>query len=160
MHIIASGRQPERPIFAVRPGARGDLTLAKGSSESAQVAWSKTGRGSYMPTPLAYRGILYVLANNGVLDAYEPETGKEIYRQRLPLVGSGYSASPVAADGKIYLANEDGEMLVVEAGATFKHIATSSMGETVMATPALSAGVLYIRGAATLFAIGRKQNSR
>ena len=117
LHIIASGRAPERPVFAVKPGARGDLTLAKDETANAQVAWSKTGRGSYMPTPLAYRGLLYVLANNGVLDAYEIATGKEIYRQRLPLVGSGFSASPVAADGKIYLSNEDGEMLVVEAGA-------------------------------------------
>ncbi len=82
-------------------------------------------------------------------------TGKEIYRQRLPLVGSGYSASPVAADGKIYLSNEDGEMLVVEAGATFKHIATNSIGEMLMATPALSDGVMYVRGVSTLFAIGR-----
>jgi len=154
LHIIASGRAPERPIFAVRPGSRGDLTLAKGSTASAQVAWSKTGRGSYMSTPLAYRGIVYILANNGVLDAYEPATGKEIYRQRLPLVGSGYSSSPVAADGKLYLSNEDGEMLVVEAGAAFRHIATNSMGETLMATPAISEGVLYVRSAATLFAIG------
>jgi outer membrane protein assembly factor BamB len=91
-----------------------------------------------------------------VLDAYEPKTGKEIYRQRLPLVGSGFSASPVAADGKIYLSNEDGEILVVEAGAAFKHLATNSMGETIMATPALSEGVMYVRGASTLFAIGRK----
>jgi outer membrane protein assembly factor BamB len=109
-----------------------------------------------MPTPLAYRGILYVLANNGVFDTYDISTGKEIYRQRLPLVGSGYSASPVAADGKIYLSSEDGEMLVVEAGPTFKHIATNSMGETLMATPALSEGVMYVRGSHTLFAIGKK----
>lgn len=156
LHIIASGRAPERPIFAVRPGARGDLTLAKGAADSAQVAWSKTGRGSYMPTPLAYRGILYVLANNGVFDAYEPATGKEIFRQRLPLVGSGYSASPVAADGKIYLSNEDGEMLVIEAGPVFRHIATNTMGETIMATPALSERVMYVRGASTLFAVGKK----
>jgi outer membrane protein assembly factor BamB len=119
--------------------------------------WSKTGRGSYMPTPLAYRGIVYILANNGVLDAYEPSTGKEIYRQRLPLVGSGYSASPVAADGKIYLSNEDGEMLIIEAGATFTHIGTNSIGEMLMATPALSDGVMYVRGVSTLFAIGRRQ---
>ena len=105
-----------------------------------------------MPTPLIYRGQLYVLANNGVLDAYELATGKEIYRQRLPLVGSGFSASPVAADGKIYLANEDGEMLVVEAGPMFRHLATNSMGETLMATPALSRGVMYVRGASSLFA--------
>jgi outer membrane protein assembly factor BamB len=157
LHIIASGRAPERPVFAVKPGARGDLTPAKGETTSAHVAWSKTGRGSYMPTPLAYRGILYVLANNGVLDAYDIATGKEIYRQRLPLVGSGFSASPVAADGKIYLSNEDGEMLVVEAGETFKHAGTHSMGETLMATPAIAEGVMYVRGASTLFAIGAKK---
>jgi outer membrane protein assembly factor BamB len=106
-----------------------------------------------MPTPLFYRGVLYILANNGVFDAYDPATGKEIYRQRLPLVGSGYSASPIAADGKIYLSNEDGEMLVVEAGSTFKHLASNTMGETIMATPALSDGVMFVRGASTLFAI-------
>ena len=156
LHIIASGRAPERPIFAVKPGSRGDLTLAKDATASSSVVWSKTGRGSYMPTPLAYRGVLYVVNNNGVFDAYDPATGTEIYRQRLPLVGSGYSASPVAADGKIYLANEDGEMLVVEAGSTFKHLATNSMGETIMATPALSDGVMFVRGASTLFAIGRR----
>jgi len=143
-------------VFAVRPGARGDLTLANDATENTSVAWSKTGRGSYMPTPLAYRGLLYILANNGVFDAYDAATGKEIYRQRLPLVGSGYSASPIAADGKIYLSNEDGEMLVVEAGSTFKHLATNSMGETIMATPALSDGVMYVRGASTLFAISRR----
>ena len=156
LHIVASGRAPERPVFAVKPGARGDLTLPKGEDHSTQVAWSKTGRGSYMPTPLAYRGILYVLANNGVFDAYELVTGREIYRQRLSLVGSGYSASPVAADGKIYLSNEDGEMLVVEAGETFKLIATNPIGEPLMATPALSEGVIFVRGLSTLFAIGKQ----
>jgi outer membrane protein assembly factor BamB len=156
LHIIASGRAPERPVFAVKPGARGDLTPVKGETTSTHVAWSKTGRGSYMPTPLAYGGLLYVLANNGVFDAYEIATGKEIYRQRLPLVGSGFSASPVAADGRVYLSNEDGEMLVIEAGATFRHAATNSMGEPLMATPAISEGVMYVRGASTLFAIGRR----
>jgi outer membrane protein assembly factor BamB len=156
LHIVASGRAPERPVFAIKPGARGDLTLTRDTTSSSHVAWSKTGRGSYMPTPLAYRGVLYVLANNGVFDAYDIATGKEVYRQRLPLVGSGFSASPVAADGKIYLSNEDGEMLVVEAGAVFKHLGTNSMGETLMATPAISQGVMYVRGASTLFAIGQR----
>jgi len=154
LHIITSGRAPERPLFAVRPGARGDLTLAKDATTSFSVVWSKTGRGSYMSTPIGYRGIVYLLANNGVLDAYDALTGKELYRQRLPLVGSGYSASPVAADGKIYLSNEDGEMLIVEAGETFKHIATNSIGEMLMATPALSDEVMYVRGVSSLFAIG------
>ena len=136
--VVASGRAPERPIFVVKPGSRGDLTLTRDQTSSNAIAWSRTGRGSYMPTPLAYRGLLYVLANNGVFDAYDLKSGKEIYRQRLPLVGSGFSASPVAADGKIYLSNEDGDMLVVRAGPTFEHVATNAIGELLMATPALS----------------------
>jgi len=109
-----------------------------------------------MPTPLGYNGILYVLANNGVFDAYDLETGEEIYRQRLPHVGSGFSASPVAADGRIYLANEDGEMLVIAAGREFRHLATNVMGELLMATPALSDGAMYVRSSASLFSIGNR----
>ena len=155
--VVASGRPPERPIFVVRPDARGDLTLPQGKTSSQQIAWSRTGRGPYMPTPLIYNGLLYVLANNGILDAYNLKTGEEIYRQRLPYIGSGFSASPVAADGKIYLSAEDGEMLVIAAGPEFAHIATNSMGDLLMATPALSEGVMYVRSASTLFAIGRKR---
>jgi outer membrane protein assembly factor BamB len=156
LFVVASGRAPERPIFVVHAGARGDLTLPAGKTASDAVAWSRSGRGSYMPTPLVYNGQVYVLANNGVLDAYALRTGDEIYRQRLSTVGSGFSASPVAADGKIYLSNEDGEMLVVSAGPEFKQIATNSMGELLMATPALSGGVMYVRTAGSLFAIGRR----
>ena len=155
--VVASGRAPERPIFVVKPGSRGDLTLTRDQTSSNAIAWSRTGRGSYMPTPLAYRGLLYVLANNGVFDAYDLKSGKEIYRQRLPLVGSGFSASPVAADGKIYLSNEDGDMLIVRAGPTFEHVATNAIGELLMATPALSEGVMYVRGASSLFAIGGRR---
>jgi outer membrane protein assembly factor BamB len=143
LFIVASGRAPERPIFAVRP--------------DGSIAWSKTGRGSYMPTPIVYNGIVYVLGNNGVFDAYELQTGAEIYRQRLPHLGSGFSGSPVAADGRIYLANEDGEILVVAAGREFRHVATNVMGELLMATPALSDGVMYVRSAGSLFAIGSRR---
>jgi outer membrane protein assembly factor BamB len=155
--VVASGRAPERPIFVVKAGSRGDLTLNEGQTSSAAIAWTRTGRGSYMPTPLAYQGILYVLANNGVLDAYDMQTGEEIYRQRLPVVGSGFSASPVAADGKIYLSNEDGEILVVQAGRTFKHLATNSMGELLMATPALSNGTMFVRSSTSVSAISAKE---
>jgi outer membrane protein assembly factor BamB len=157
LFVVVSGRGPERPIFVVRPNARGDITLSEGKTASDAVVWSMTGRGSYMPTPLVYNGSLYVLNNNGLFDAYNLKTGKEIYRQRLPLVGSGFSASPVAADGKIYLSNEDGEILVIGAGEKFAHISTNSMGELLMATPALSDGVMYVRSLSSLFAIGRKR---
>jgi outer membrane protein assembly factor BamB len=155
LFIVASGRGPERPIFVVRPGARGDITLAAGTTANASIAWSKTGRGSYMPTPLSYRGQLYVLANNGVFDAYNLKTGEEVYRQRLGTIGNGFSASPVAADGKIYLPNEDGDIVVIAAGPEFKQIAVNSMGDLLMATPALSRGVMYVRTARNLFAVGR-----
>ena len=155
--VVASGRGPERPLFVVKAGARGDLTLPDGKTSSDAIVWSRTGRGSYMPTPLIYKGILYVLNNSGVFDAYNLKTGAELYRQRLPVVGDGFSASPVAADGKLYLSNEDGEILVVAAGEKFTHLATNSMGELLMATPALSEGVMYVRTAQSVFAIGRKQ---
>ena len=103
LFVVASGRAPERPIFVVRAGARGDLTLSGRNTSSEAIAWSRTKRGSYMPTPLIYDGLLYILANNGIFDAYNLRTGEEIYRQRLEHLGSGFSASPVAADGKIYL---------------------------------------------------------
>jgi outer membrane protein assembly factor BamB len=109
-----------------------------------------------MPTPLAYDGILYVLNNDGIFDAYELKTGKEIYRQRLEPVGSGFSASPVAADGRLYLSNEDGDMLVVAAGRNFRLISTNHIGDLLMATPALSNGVMYVRSSSRLFAIGRR----
>ena len=144
---------PKTKSMAARP----DPAPRGGETKSQSVVWSRTGRGSYMPTPLIYGGLLYVLANNGVFDAYTLKTGDEIYRRRLPEIGSGFSASPVAADGKIYLSSEDGEMLVVGAGPTFTHIATNSMGEPLMATPAMSEGVMYVRSSRTLFAIGNRR---
>jgi outer membrane protein assembly factor BamB len=158
LFVVASGRAPEGPIFAVRQNAKGVLTLTAGRTSSDVVAWSRTARGPYMPTPLIYRGTLYVLNNNGILDAYNLQTGEEIYRQRLPNIGSGFSASPVAADGKIYLSSEDGEISVITAGKETRMVSANDMGETLMSTPALSEGVMYVRGSKNLFAIGRKKN--
>lgn len=156
--VVASGRGPEQPIFVLQPGAEGDLTLPAGETSSDDIVWSRQGRGPYMPTPLVYDGTLYILQNNGVFDAYDLETGREIYRTRIPHLGSGFSASPVAADGKIYLSNEDGEIIVVKAGREPRHVATNSMGELLMATPALSDGVMFVRGARSVFAITRMKN--
>jgi outer membrane protein assembly factor BamB len=153
--IAAAGLGGQRPLVAIRPGGRGDISLTSTESSNAQVTWSRPARGPFIPTPLVYQGILYVLANNGVLDAYDAATGEEIYRQRLPAVGNGFSASPVAADGKLYLSNEDGQVMVIAAGREFRHIATNSIPELLMATPALSNGVLYLRGVSSVFAIGR-----
>ncbi|HEX8457279.1 MAG TPA: PQQ-binding-like beta-propeller repeat protein [Pyrinomonadaceae bacterium] len=153
--VVASGRRPEAPIFVIRAGAVGDITLAKGETSNRSVAWSKQARGSYMPTPLIYRGHLYVLSNQGVLDCYDLHTGAEVYRERLPHQGGGFSASPVASDGRIYLPSEDGEIFVVRAGAKFELLSRNPMGELLMATPAISAGQMFIRTQHHLFAIGK-----
>ena len=108
-----------------------------------------------MPTPLIYGDIVYVLSNAGLFDAYDLATGQEIYRQRLEHSGSGFSASPVAADGRIYLSSEDGDIFVVRSGRTFELLAKNPMGEPLMSTPALSGGTMFVRGEKHLFAVGR-----
>ena len=154
--VVASGRRPEAPIFAVRAGASGDITLAAEQTQSRAVAWSKTQRGPYMPTPLFYRGTLYVLGNAGIFDAYEFQTGREIYRQRIPHQGSGFSASPVASDGKIYLSSEDGDIFVVSAGDNFAVLATNHMEDPLMATPAIANGMLIVRTQHVVYGIKGK----
>ncbi len=153
--IVASGRRPEKPIFVIRAGANGDITLPAGESSSEHIVWSLRGRGSYMPSPLVYRGKLYVLQNQGILDCYELKTGKELYRGRIPHQGSGFSASPVAADGVIYLPSEDGDIFAVKAGPKFELLAQNGVGELLMATPALSDGMMFIRAHHHVFAVGR-----
>ena len=153
--VVASGRRPEKPIFVLRPGASGDLTLRDGETSNDHVVWSLEGKGSYMPTPLVYRGHLYVLQNQGILDCYELETGKEIYRQRIPHQGSGFSGSPVAADGVLYLPSEDGDIFAVKAGPEFELLSRNPLGELLMSTPALSDGVMYVRAHHHVYAIGR-----
>jgi outer membrane protein assembly factor BamB len=147
--VVASGRRPEAPIFAIRAGATGNIT-----GQRKWVPWQKEQRGSYMPTPLIYNGYLYVLGNAGIFDCYDPATGKEIYRDRLPHQGSGFSASPVASDGKIYLSSEDGDIFVVKAGPQFELLKKNEMSEPIMATPAISGGSLFVRTEHHLWAIG------
>jgi outer membrane protein assembly factor BamB len=153
--VVASGRRPEAPIFVIRAGASGDITLASGQTSNKDVAWSKQQRGSYMPTPLIYGEYLYVLANQGVFDCYNLKTGEEIYRERIPHQGSGFSGSPVAADGKIYLPSEDGDIFVIKAGKKFEVIGKNPMGELLMATPAISSGMMFVRTQHHVIAIGR-----
>lgn len=155
MIVVASGRRPEAPIFVIKAGATGDITLGKDQTSNQHVLWSKQQRGSYMPTPLIYNGYLYVLANQGVFDCYDLKTGQEVYRQRIPHQGSGFSASPVASDGKIYLSSEDGDMFVIQAGPKFEVLATNPMGEPLMATPAITSGMIFVRAQHHVYAIGR-----
>jgi outer membrane protein assembly factor BamB len=155
--VVMSGRRPNAPIFVLKPGARGDITLPEGESSGGNVVWTRLNAGSYMPTPIVYGGHLYVLKNQGILSCYDLRTGELRYEQRLPEITSGFSASPVAADGKLYLSSEDGAVLVVKAGPAFALVGRNPMGQPLMATPAISGGMLLVRGERDLFAIGARQ---
>jgi outer membrane protein assembly factor BamB len=154
--VVMSGRRPNAPIFVIKAGARGDITLPEGATGGGHVLWTRERAGSYMPTPLVYRGHLYVLRNQGILSCYDLRSGELAYEQRLPEVGSGFSASPVAADGKLYLPSEDGDVFVVRAGPQFEVIGRSAMGQPFMASPAISEGVLFLRGERDLFAVSAR----
>jgi outer membrane protein assembly factor BamB len=138
----------------VRPGHRGDLSLPEGSSASEAIAWSLPRGGTYIPTPILYRGLLYTVNNNGLLTCYEAETGKQLYQTRLGEMGASFSSSPVAADGRLYFAGETGEVYVLRAGPDYELIATNPMDEVVMATPAASAGLLVVRTLGHIVGIG------
>ncbi len=142
---LTAGYPPVRPVYAVRPGHRGDLSLIDGATASDAVAWSTNRGGTYVPTPIVYRGHLYTNANNGRLTCYDARTGEIVYRRRIGGVGGSYSASPVAADGKLYFTSEEGDTHVVRAGPEYELLATNTVGEIVMANPAVSDGMLVIR---------------
>ncbi len=153
---VTNGYRGIQPIYAIRPGGAGDISLKEDQESSEFVAWRKKRGGPYMPSPLVYGEFLYTCANNGVLTCYRAKTGEQVYQVRIAHKGGGYSASPVAADGKIYLPSEDGEIHVVKAGPQYELLATNPMGEVIMATPAVTKGVLVVRGLQHVFGIGEK----
>lgn len=153
--FVTSGYRPVQPIYAIRLGASGDITLKDGKESSDFIAWSKSRGGPYMPTPVVYGDLLYTLSNQGVLTAYNAKTGERIYQERLGGKGGAFSASPVASDGKIYLASEDGEIFVVKAGPKYELLATNPVGEVMMATPAISEGLVIVRAHNHVFAFGQ-----
>ena len=152
--FVTGGYPPVRPIYAIRPGAEGDISLPKGQESSQAIAWSNMNEGTYIPTPLVYGGYLFTLNINGVMTAYNPESGQRAFRGRVGTGGS-FSASPIAADGKLYVASEDGEIYVLTAGPGLTQIAKNDMKEVIMATPAISDGVIVVRTLGHLYGIGQ-----
>jgi outer membrane protein assembly factor BamB len=154
--FITSGYRPVQPIYAIQPGAQGDISLKDDKTSSEAIAWSTRKGGPYMPTPIVYRDYLYTCANGGILTCYEAKTGKQVYKERLGGSG-GYTASPVAADGRIYFTSEQDGVRVVAAGPKFELLAINGLGESCMATPAISDGMIFIRTQHHLLALGRNQ---
>ena len=152
--FITNSHGGEAPIFAINEGASGDITPAPGTLSNDHLVWSQRRDGAYMQTPLVYDNLLYNCRTNGVLSVYETRTGRRLYQQRIAGGGSGFTASPIAADGKVYFSSEDGSVYVLKAGPELEVLAENPMGETLMATPALSEGVMFIRTRGHLVAVG------
>ena len=154
---LATGSQGEsnRPVFAVRPGASGDITLAKGEESNQFVAWLHPRASAYTSSPLVYRGRMYVVNDNGILTVSDAKTGKEIYKARAGGSGNTFSASPWAADGKVYLPSEDGHTFVIAAGDKYVELAKNSMDEMSFASPALAPNTLFLRTQSKLYRIGK-----
>lgn len=152
---IASGYVGDqvRPVFAIRPGASGDISLASGETSNEYIAWYQRQAGPYNPSPILYGDIYYTLLDRGFFTAHDARTGDEVYgRQRLA-VGAAFSASPWAYDGKIFALSEEGDTYVIRAGGDYEVLGTNPLDEFSMATPAIAQGSLFIRTASKLYRI-------
>jgi outer membrane protein assembly factor BamB len=138
------------PIFVVKPDAKGDITLAADSTKNQYIVWSVKHGGAYMQTPLIYDGLLYNLNINGQLTCYDALTGEIRYKESFK---EAFSASAIAADGKIYLSSESGNVYVIQAGPQYKLISKNSLKDNCMATPAISGNRLYFRTQHSVIAI-------
>jgi outer membrane protein assembly factor BamB len=152
---ITSAHGSLSPVYAIRETATGDISLGANETSNTHIAWSVPRGGAYMATPLVYQDILYVVGWNGVLLAFDGKTGERLYQERVGGGTTAFTASPVAADGKIYITSEEGDVFVVKAGRTFQLLATNPLGEIGMASPAISEGVIYFRAGKSLMAIGQ-----
>ncbi|NBV24301.1 MAG: pyrrolo-quinoline quinone [Proteobacteria bacterium] len=147
--LAATMSKGENILLAVKPGSKGEL------SEDA-VAWKQTRGLPYVPSPLYYRGRVYLVKDGGMASSYEAKTGKVFYQQERLNAASSFYASPVAADGRIYFASLNGKVIVVEAGGEApKTLHSVDFGERISASPALVEGVIYLRTATALYAFGK-----
>ncbi len=143
-----------RPVYAIRPGASGDITLKAGETSNQHIAWSNPTLGSYNPSSLVYNGIYYTLHDRGFFTANDARTGAVVYgRQRVSAEVSGFSASPWAYNGKIFVVSEDGDTFVIAAGPEFKVLGKNSLDQRTLASPAIIGNSVIMRTASHLFRI-------
>ena len=142
------------PIFVVKPGATGDISLEADSTNSKYFAWFVKRGGAYMQTPLIYEGLLYNLQVSGMLTCFDALTGEVKYKQNL---AEAFTASGVAADGKVYFASEEGNVYVIQAGPEYKLLSKNIMNDVCMASPAISGNALFFRTQHFVIAVESKQ---
>ena len=148
---------PRRPVFAIRPGASGDISLKGGATSNAHVVWSQPTASATYPSPLVVGSQFYTLLDRGFLTAHDARTGREIYgRQRIAMNAGAFSASPWSYNGKIFVLSEDGDTFVIQAGPIFQVLGKNSLNEMALASPAVAGSSLFIRTATRLYRISKQ----
>ncbi len=153
--FLSSGyiADPRRPVFAIRPGASGDITLAEGEQSNDYIAWFHPQAASYNTSPIIYGDAYYTLFDRGFFTSHDAKTGQEIYGKQRIQVGVGFTSSPWAYNGRIFALSEDGDTYVIAAGPEFTVVGKNSLDEFTMATPAIARGSLIIRTVSKLYRI-------
>jgi outer membrane protein assembly factor BamB len=154
---VGSGSQSDganRPFLAIKPGASGDVTLAKNATSNDYILWKHPRASGYTPSALVHGGRAYLVHDTGILAVLDAQTGQEIYKARVGGGGHTFSASPVAAGNRVFLLDENGMTFVLETADEYKEIAKNDLDEMSLASPAIAAGSIYIRTESTLYRIG------
>jgi outer membrane protein assembly factor BamB len=146
-----------RPVYAIRPGASGDISLKPDETSNEYIAWYQPLLGTYNTSAVVYGDYYYTLLDRGFMLCHDAKTGRQIYgRQRISVDSSGFTASPWAYNGKVFALSEDGDTFVIQAGPEFKVVGKNSLGGMSLATPAVLRGSLIIRTASNLYRIAKK----
>jgi outer membrane protein assembly factor BamB len=153
---VSAGYPPVKPIYAVRAGTRGQFEVEPGTTHES-LLWSHQRGGAYMPSPILYRGLLFVVHHNGRMVVYDARSGTPVHKSRFSK-GGVFTASPIAVNGKLYAPTEEGLLYVLSTSPEFGEIAVNDMGEPLMATPAVSEGILIVRTPTSLTAIAHESN--
>lgn len=156
MVYISSGYVMDslRPVYAIKPGGSGDISLKEGQKSNDHIAWFQPQAGPYNPSPIVYGDYYYTLLDRGFFTCHDAKTGREVYgKQRIDPAAGAFTSSPWAYNGKIFCLSEDGDTFVIQAGPEYKLIGKNSLDEMCMATPAIASGSLIVRTASKLYRI-------
>jgi outer membrane protein assembly factor BamB len=146
-----------QPLFALRPGAAGDISLGKAESSNKYVVWWQARGGTYLPSPVAYEGAVYSLTETGILSRFDARTGMLTYRTRIDPAAAAFTTSPWICNGKLFCLSEEGQTFVIGTGETFQLLHVNDLGEMAQASPALVGERLLIRTETRLYSIRRRR---